>query len=170
MNTTKSRRFFSLLILAPSFLLLLLCPAGADYPDSGKSPPSLNQADERWKGDLKEILQKRRFVRVLVNYSATNFFIDRGRPRGMEYELLKRYEEFLNRQRPKGSVKVKLIYRVMPFDRMLPALLEGRGDIAAAGITITPQRSQKVAFTQPYINNINEIVVTSKKVKGLKAV
>jgi membrane-bound lytic murein transglycosylase MltF len=170
MNTTKSRRFFSLLILAPSFLLLLLCPAGADYPDSGKSPPSLNQADERWKGDLKEILQKRRFVRVLVNYSATNFFIDRGRPRGMEYELLKRYEEFLNRQRPKGSVKVKLIYRVMPFDRMLPALLEGRGDIAAAGITITPQRSQKVAFTQPYIRNINEIAVTSKKVKGLKTV
>jgi membrane-bound lytic murein transglycosylase MltF len=86
----------------------------------------------------------------------------------MEYELLERYEEFLNRQRPKGSILVKLIYRVMPFDRMLPALLEGRGDIAAAGITITPERSQKVAFTQPYINNINEIVVTSKKAKGLK--
>jgi membrane-bound lytic murein transglycosylase MltF len=149
---------------------LLLLPAGADNPDSGKPPPSLNQADASWTGDLKEMLQKRRFIRVLVSYNATNFFIDRGQPRGLEYELLERYEEYLNQQQPKGSIKVTLIYRVLPFDRLLPALLEGRGDIAAAGLTITPERSKKVAFTQPYIRNINEIAVTSQKVKDLKTV
>jgi membrane-bound lytic murein transglycosylase MltF len=46
--------------------------------------------------------------------------------------------------------------------------LEGRGDIIAAGMTITPQRQEKVVFTQPYIKNINEIAVASKKVQGLK--
>ena len=170
MNTIISGRLFSLLILAPLFMHLLLLPAGAVNPDSEEPPVSLKQSDESWTGDLKEILKKRRFIRVLVSYNATNFFIDRGRPRGLEYELLERYEKFLNQQQPKGSIKVKLIYRVLPFDRLLPALLEGRGDIAAAGLTITPQRSQKVAFTQPYIKNINEITVTSHKVKDLKTV
>jgi len=167
-HTTISQRLFSLLILAPLFMHLLMLPAGADNPASEKPPASLKRSDESWTGDLKEILKKRRFIRVLVSYNATNFFIDRGSPRGLEYELLERYEKFLNQQQPKGSLKVKMIYRALPFDRLLPALLEGRGDIAAAGLTITPLRSQRVAFTQPYIRNINEIAVTAQKVKDLK--
>lgn len=168
MKPTISGRVIKLIILTPLFLHLLLVPAKAENPDPGKPPASLKQTDESWKGDLQGILQKRRFIRVLVSYNATNFFIDRGQPRGLEYELLEHYEEYLNRQRPKGSIKIKLVYRVLPFNALLPALLEGRGDIAAAGLTITPERSQKVAFTRPYISNINEIAVTSKKAKDLK--
>jgi membrane-bound lytic murein transglycosylase MltF len=129
---------------------------------------SLQRVDEVWKGDLPDILEKRRFIRVLVSYNRTNFFIDRGHPRGLEYELLHRYEAHLNRQSPKGATKIKLFYRVLPFDQLLPALAEGRGDIAAAGLTITPLRQEMVAFTHPYIKNVNEIVVTSRKVNDLK--
>ena len=143
----------------------------AESKADGDGPPvSLQRVDEEWKGDLPDILEKRRFIRVLVSYSLTNFFVDRGRPRGLEYELLHRYEAHLNRQSPKGATKIKLFYRVLPFDQLLPALVEGRGDIAAAGLTITPLRHEIAAFTRPYISNVSEIVVTSKKVNDLKRI
>jgi membrane-bound lytic murein transglycosylase MltF len=52
---------------------------------------------------------------------------------------------------------------------LIPTLLAGRGDIVAAGLTITHERQQVVAFTKPYIKNVNEIVVASRKVHGLKS-
>jgi membrane-bound lytic murein transglycosylase MltF len=147
-------------------------PGRAESPKTAGEAPavSLQRVDEIWKGDLSEILETRRFIRVLVSYNRTNFFIDRGQPRGLEYELLHRYEAHLNRQSPRGTTKIKLFYRVLPFDQLLPALVEGRGDIAAAGLTITPPRQKRVAFTRPYIKNVNEIVVASKRVSDLEAV
>jgi membrane-bound lytic murein transglycosylase MltF len=45
-------------------------------------------------------------------------------------------------------------------DRLLPGLLEGRGDIAAANLTITPARQALVDFADPFATGISEIVVT----------
>ena len=137
-------------------------PIRAQDTTPGSESVSLKRVEAVFKGDLPEILKGRRFIRVLVSYSQTNFFIDRGRPRGLEYELLHRYETFLNRQSKKGSTKIQLIFRVLPFDQLLPALIAGRGDIAAAGLTITARRQKIVAFTRPYLNNIDEVVVTSQ--------
>ena len=53
---------------------------------------------------------------------------------------------------------------------MIPGLLAGHGDIAAAGLTITPERKKRVAFTRPYIRNVSEIVVTSKSAKDIKTI
>ena len=35
-------------------------------------------------------------------------------------------------------------------DELLPALVAGRGDIAAANLTITPERQRMVDFTPPF--------------------
>ena len=45
-------------------------------------------------------------------------------------------------------------------DQLIPALLDGRGDIAAANLIITPERSQLVDFTVPVLDDVNELVVT----------
>jgi membrane-bound lytic murein transglycosylase MltF len=45
-------------------------------------------------------------------------------------------------------------------DQLIPALLEGRGDIAAANLTITPNRLEQVDFTDPTYRNVSEIAVT----------
>ena len=46
----------------------------------------LRRFNEPFKGDLTQI-KKRRLLRVLVNYSKSNFFFDAGTARGFEYEL-----------------------------------------------------------------------------------
>ena len=118
----------------------------------------LNRIHEKWTGDLAEIQQTRRRVRVLVSYSKTNFFVAQGHPRGFEYELLHEYERFINREVSRKGIKTKVVFVALPFDQLIPALLEGRGDVAAAGLTITPERQKLVVFTNPYLMNIKEIV------------
>ncbi|MDX1412156.1 MAG: transporter substrate-binding domain-containing protein, partial [Nitrospirales bacterium] len=110
-------------------------------------------------GDLSEI-RKRRFLRVLVTYSKSNFFLMKGVPHGFEYEMLKQYEKFLNKGKGRRSLKTQLVFIPVPFDQLIPALLKGRGDIVASGLTNTPDRRKKVAFTTPYLPKVDEIVVS----------
>jgi len=46
-------------------------------------------------------------------------------------------------------------------------LIEGRGDVAAAGLTITPEREQRVAFTAPYLTGVDEVLVSASGVEGI---
>ncbi|MBW2434518.1 MAG: transglycosylase SLT domain-containing protein [Deltaproteobacteria bacterium] len=45
-------------------------------------------------------------------------------------------------------------------DRLLPALLEGLGDIAAGNLTITPVRQKKADFSAPHLTGVDEIIIT----------
>lgn len=111
-------------------------------------------------GDL-DAMQKRRYIRVLVAFGRTNFFFDKGTPRGFEYDLLMEYEKKLNAGAKSPEDKTKLFFIPVPFDELLSRLNKGEGDIAAAGLTVTPQRLQAVSFTNPYISNVREVVVTN---------
>jgi membrane-bound lytic murein transglycosylase MltF len=111
-------------------------------------------------------MKQRHAIRVLVNYNKTNFFFKGGKPCGYEYELLRQYESFINEGVGRKEKKTELVFITMPFERLIPALLEGKGDIAAAGLTITPERAQLVSFTHPYLPNVDEIVVMNKDAKS----
>jgi membrane-bound lytic murein transglycosylase MltF len=52
-------------------------------------------------------------------------------------------------------------------DQLIPMLLRGAGDIAAAGLTVTDARLEKVDFTDPYLTGIDEVVVSHYGVKEL---
>ncbi len=45
----------------------------------------------------------------------------------------------------------------------MEGIVSGRGDIAAAGLTITPARQRRVDFTLPYLTDISEVVVTHRR-------
>lgn len=116
--------------------------------------------------DLPEIRQRKR-IRALVTFDRTDFFLWKGRPRGFEAELLQQYETFLNRGVQREDEKVRVIFIPVPFSRLIPALLAGEGDIAAAGLTVTPEREALIAFADPYFPSVDEIVVTSSGAQGL---
>ncbi len=103
-----------------------------------------------YTGDLLAI-KKLRVLRVLTRNSASTYFLWRGELIGFEYDLVR---EFAKRH----DLHIKLV--VPPSrDDLIPWLLEGRGDLVAAALTITAERKQKgVAFSQPY-NYVTETVV-----------
>ena len=122
----------------------------------------LDRASQAFFGDLPEILE-RRFIRVLVSYSKSNFFHDGGTVRGFEVKLLQAWEKDLNKG-AKTYERVRLVFIPTPFDRLLEDLRQGRGDIAAAGLTATAERADRVAFTEPYIPNVQEVVVLNRAI------
>ena len=153
------------LILA-FFIPFFIFPDPARAKTNAHEKAILERMSQAFKGDLKDIRQ-RRFLRVLVNYSKTNFFLDGGIPRGFEYELLKNYEKHLNLHLKNQSHRIAVVFIPTPFDQLLTSLLEGRGDIAAAGLTITPQRQKLVQFAHPYIPNVQELVVTNRRLNDI---
>jgi len=90
------------------------------------------------------------------------FFLPDGQKHGFEYSLLKEYEGFLNKKRSRWEIPVVISFLPMPHDKLIPALLKGYCDIAAAGLTITPQRYRLADFTKPYLTGISEVVVSHR--------
>jgi membrane-bound lytic murein transglycosylase MltF len=116
-------------------------------------------ATKPWTGDLDGMI-KRRVIRVLVPYSKTYYFVDRAVQRGITYEVTRLFEADLNKKLKSGHLRVNVVCIPTARDQMIPALLEGRGDIAAGNLTITPERLNKIDFTYPTYRNAKEIVVT----------
>ena len=132
-------------------------------PAAAASTPlaALTAADDlRWTGDLDGMIE-RRYVRMLVTFSRTNYFLDRAEQRGITYEMGKLFEAFLNERLRSKQIRVQVAFIPMSRDRLLPALAEGRGDIAAANLTITPERLQIVDFATPVASDVREVVVTA---------
>ncbi len=129
----------------------------------------LQRVEQPFTGDL-DALRKRRIIRALVSYGRTRFFIDQGVPRGFECELLEHYEKFLNRRIRRKTRQIKVIYIPVPFDQIIDALRTGQGDIAAAGLTTTPENQEKVAFSTPYIPEVHKVVVHHRDVEDISTV
>ena len=122
-----------------------------------------------WFGDFDDLVE-RRYIRALVTFSLTSYFLDGATQRGITYEALKMFEEEINASLRTGDLKFHVIIIPVPRDRLIPALAEGRGDIAAANLTITPERKKHVGFSDPVATNISEVVVTGPSEPPLESV
>ncbi len=78
---------------------------------------------------------------------------DDGEPTGLDIELLRRVAAIIGR---------KLVLREMPFDKLLPTLRAGDVHMAAACLTITPEREKIVQFSLPYYAG-GKTVLTGKE-------
>jgi membrane-bound lytic murein transglycosylase MltF len=163
-------------VLFPFVILLSLFSAACDKEEPGDGREKLEllhpldaHFDMRFAEDLDGIM-KRKYIRVLTTFNRTNFFLSGAGPYGFEYSLLKDYEEYLNKSIRRRDLKVVMEFIPVSRDELLPALRNGRGDIAAAGLTITGERLEQVDFTRPYLTGIDEVVVTHKDVAGLEGV
>jgi len=124
---------------------------------TGTPPPAVAGT---WVGDL-DALTERRVVRMLVIYSKTSYFIDGAQPRGATYDMGVELEKWLNRGNKDRARPIRVVFIPTSRARLLTDLTEGRGDIAAAGLSITPERAAVVSFAAPFTDDVSEIVVTS---------
>lgn len=148
-------------------LMLYSSATGSTEDEADLRHPLDAHLSEVDTGDLPHLFKKR-YIRVLTTMNSTNFFLDGIKPLGFEYSLLKEYEKFLNKGISSKDLKLTLEFIPVPRDRLFSALTAGYGDIAAAGLTITPSREKDVDFTLPYLTDISELLVTHSEVKSIK--
>ncbi|MEM1112181.1 MAG: transporter substrate-binding domain-containing protein [Pseudomonadota bacterium] len=122
-----------------------------------------------WTGDL-EGMEERRAIRVLTVYSVGRYYLDEAQEKGLVYEMFKEYEKYLNDQLGKKHLKVYVVFIPVARDELIPALLEGRGDVVAASLSITPERLQDIDFTRPTSKSVSEVLVTGPSAPALASI
>src|SRR3982750_3476620 len=171
----KTRRALELLAAVGALALLLASLAqranGAapapSKPAPAKAAPAkavrqLSISNKPWTGDLDKLLE-RRMIRVLVPFSRTLFYTDKGRERGITADVVREFERYLNQKYKTGKRPVTLYLIPTTRDRLLPDIAAGLGDIAAGNLTVTPDRQRTVDFAVQGERNAREIVVTGAK-------
>lgn len=91
--------------------------------------------------DLDRILE-RGSIRLITRYNSLTYFMQQGRERGFEYELVSAFAA-------EHGLRVDVI---VPKDDEHPIELlnRGEGDVIAANYAITAERERWISFTEPY--------------------
>ena len=152
----------------------LVLATGAFGQPSGQaqSTPVVKQAARQldtsakpWTGDFDQMLERRR-IRVLVPFSRSLYFNDKGRERGLAAENIRDFEHWINKKYAKKLDKRPLTILIIPTtrDRLLPEVAQGLGDIAVGNLTVTEERLKTVDFASPTAQpGVKELVVTGPK-------
>ncbi|MFO7604087.1 MAG: membrane-bound lytic murein transglycosylase MltF [Gammaproteobacteria bacterium] len=81
-------------------------------------------------------------LQVLTRTASTTYYEGPHGPSGLEYELARRFADYLG---------VELVIKTRDnLDDLLKDIQRGKAHLAAAGLTVTEQRQQRVLFTTPY--------------------
>ncbi len=101
------------------------------------------------KVDLSTI-KERDNLKAIMTYSATTYFMYRGRPMGYEYELMNLLTNELD-------LDLEIVI-ARNLDSMFAMLRRGDGDIIAHGLTVTKERHELVAFTEEHLTTYQVLV------------
>jgi membrane-bound lytic murein transglycosylase MltF len=112
-----------------------------------------------WTGDL-DAMEEERVIRVLTVYGLGRYFLDGPEEKGLTYEMFKLFENSINKSLGRKRLRVHVVFVPVARDELISGLIEGRGDIAAAALTRTPEREELIDFTNPVSRAISEILVT----------
>ena len=90
------------------------------------------------------------FIVCLEPSFAPFVFIDNNNFVGVDIELAKDIAKELKRP---------LEIKVVPFTDVIPLIMTGTADMGASGVSITPERSNQVAFSDPYETGVRRFLV-----------
>lgn len=98
-------------------------------------------------GKLKEVLEHGQ-LRVVTRISPTTFYTGASGEEGPEHDLVQGFRDFLQ-QKYSRPVTVEFIV-AEGLEELLASVESGHVHLAAAGLTVTPERSQRVDFGPAY--------------------
>jgi membrane-bound lytic murein transglycosylase MltF len=134
-------------------------------------PRQLVLANKPWSGDFDGMIE-RRLVRVLVPYSRTLYFSDKGRERGITADTVRDFERYINQKYAKQLRNRPITVVMIPTtrDKLLSGLQSGLGDVAAGNLTVTDARLKQVDFVAPPdLRKVSEVVVTGPTSAQIKS-
>ena len=152
-------------VAAPAEAAVPATPPVDPTPFQDLGAADILNLNQRWTGDYDE-LAERRFLRVLVPFSRTLYYLDGPTQKGIAYEALRELESQLPLI---GASKVRPKIVIIPTtrDRLLPALVEGYGDVAIGAFTVTDVRRDAVDFSAPTMSGIEDVVVTGRSAPAI---
>jgi membrane-bound lytic murein transglycosylase MltF len=80
---------------------------------------------------------------------------------------MRAFEDALNQKLARGNLRIHAVFVPVSRDQLLPLLISGQGDVAAANLTITPARAKQVDFVSPVAEGVQEIIVTGPTAPAL---
>ena len=103
---------------------------------------------------LEQVQQEGELI-VATQEGPTMYYQEMDRETGFEFELAKAYADFL-------GVKLK-VRTYSDLGELLDAVRRGEVHMAAAGLTVTPQRSREFRFSSPYQQITQQLIYHSNQ-------
>ena len=140
-----------------SLICMLILGLGAISPPA-KAGTSVIIAEtlKPWTGDLDGIIE-RGYLRIAAPHNPLFLTFGGDKAFGLVAERARELESYL---KDRVDAPISVVVLPIPRDQQLDALIEGRADVVDANLTITPDRADRVAFTDPLRENVSEIVIT----------
>ena len=123
---------------------------------------------EPWTGDLDGIVA-RGYLRFGVAYNPILFSYDGPHQQGLSVDLAAEFEKHLRQTLGKKAKTLTVALTPLPRESMLDALIEGRVDVLAANLTVTPERAARVDFGDPIYTGVAEIVVAGPAAPAIES-
>ncbi len=127
-----------------------------------ESPRKLNKITDKWSGDFDDMIS-RRMIRILIPFSRTLYYFDKGHERGLSIGLARDFESYINKKYRKRLGNRPITVYAIPTSRkhLIDHVMDGEGDISAGNLTITNKRIKLIDFVglKKQIGN-TEVVVS----------
>ncbi len=131
-------------------LAFLLLPVGCDNPSEAPMPET-----------PAPIANKEKVITFVTMNSPNTYFVDGNNEfAGLEYDLAKLFVQELD-----DGTQLKFIVE-NHIDQVLPNLINGKADIAAADITVTDARKTRVEFSIAYQDVQQQVVYNKANIKN----
>ncbi|MFT5593044.1 MAG: membrane-bound lytic murein transglycosylase F [Oceanicoccus sp.] len=136
-------------LLKASFALCLLCIVIVLVMSSGS------------RHDYDDIIKKGELT-IITRNSPTTYYQDKDQPSGFEYELAQMFAQYL-------GVKLNVVV-ADTLDDLISEVESGNVAFAAAGLTATPERNDRVRFSSGYLDVQQKLVyrIDQKRPKKLE--
>ena len=124
----------------PLFALLLLAACSQPQTTGFEPPRIVETSSYREKGDFEAIQRHGQLRLLMVRQPGTVNRLPRaGSPANTQLRAAARFARSVGLE--------PVVVLVDHFDRLVPALIEGRGDLIVANLAITEERRERIAFT-----------------------
>jgi membrane-bound lytic murein transglycosylase MltF len=170
LNAVRTQSDFAAVMLrkgvvaALTMLLASIARAAEPVPLQDLEAAEILRLNEARTGDYPALAETR-FIRAVVPYSRTLYYIDGIEQKGIAFESLRELEKSLP---PVGPQKLRPKIVIIPTrrDRLFDALETGHADIAIGAFTMTEARRKSVDFSAPTVSDISDVLVTAADVEA----
>ncbi|MEQ8499034.1 MAG: transporter substrate-binding domain-containing protein [Sneathiellaceae bacterium] len=136
-------------------------PVADAATDDDGLPATLDIALHEWTGDFDGMVE-RGLIRVALPVGLSTYYMDGADQAGLSYEMVTQFERHVKKRLGKKGRTLTVAVLPARLDQLLDMLDQGRADIVAGRLTVTPERQARAAFSDPFRTDVDELVISAE--------